>query len=62
MSDRVEVLFATYPAVTHAISWVELLLCEKPEEEPQSAWDLMMATTPSLSPADDGHHASAEPG
>ena len=52
MSDRVKVLFGTYPAVTHAISWVELLLCERGEGEDESTWDLMMTVTPPLTPAD----------
>lgn len=35
-----EELFAAYPQITHAVSFVEHILCV-PESHPESAWDMI---------------------
>jgi len=40
---NIKELLAAYPTVTHAIGYVELLLCTPDDEHPVSAWDMFIA-------------------
>lgn len=45
-----ERLLATYPHATHAVAWVELILCRNDsDDEEETGWEMMMRATPPMS-------------